>query len=102
MDGYAPAYMAHNIPLLVVSGLGSPPKDHTAFQEGWTRITSDLPTLESADAQVLLRHFADSDARGLAWNAREYEGRNKFRVKAVGRVIGQTHLGHSYQSLKLN
>jgi hypothetical protein len=94
MDGYAPAYVAHNIPLLVVSGLGSS-NDQTVFHEGWTRITSEVPALESADAQVLLKHFTDSDARGLAWNAREHEGRNKFRVKAVGRVIQQTHLSDS-------
>jgi hypothetical protein len=101
MDGYTPAYVAHNIPLLAVSGLGSPPEGDTATKEVGTRITSHIPAVESADAQVLLRYFTASDARGLAWNAREHDGRNKFRVKTVGRVIQQTRGFFSYQSLKL-
>lgn len=87
MDGYAPAYVAHNIPLLVVSGLDSAPQDKSIAPEGAIRIASEIPPVESEDAQVLLRHFKDSDAGELAWNAREYSGRNKFRVKTVGRVV---------------
>jgi len=52
-----------------------------------TQLTSEIPVVESADARVLLGHFRSSDARGLAWNSREHNGRNKFRVKTVGRVI---------------
>jgi hypothetical protein len=87
MDGYAPAYVAHNVPLLVVSGLGSPPKDDTKLQVGGARIISEIPSVESDDAQTLLRHFEDSDASNLAWNGREHNGRNNFRVKVVGRVV---------------
>jgi len=87
MDGYAPAYVAHNVPLLVVSGLDSTPQDKSKAPEGAIRIASEIPPVESEDAQVLLRHFKDSDAGELAWNAREYSGRNKFRVKTVGRVV---------------
>ena len=86
MDGYAPAYVAHNVPFLVISGLGSLPQDNQEAREGAILITSDVPPVESDDAQVLLRHFKDSDAGDLAWNAREYSGRNKFRIKTVGRV----------------
>jgi hypothetical protein len=87
MDGYAPAYVAHNVPLLVVSGLDSAPQDKSIAPEGAIRIASEISPVESEDAQVLLRHFKDSDAGELAWNAREYSGRNKFRVKTVGRVV---------------
>jgi trafficking protein particle complex subunit 11 len=87
MDGYAPAYVAHNVPLLVVSGLDSAPQDKSIAPEGAIQIASEIPPVESEDAQVLLRHFKDSDAGELAWNAREYSGRNKFRVKTVGRVV---------------
>jgi hypothetical protein len=87
MDGYAPAYVAHNVPLLVVSGLDSAPQGKSKAPEGAIRIASEIPPVESEDAQVLLRHFKDSDAGELAWNAREYSGRNKFRVKTVGRVV---------------
>ena len=86
MDGYAPAYVAHNIPLLVVSGLGPGREDDVQHKEG-TRISSEIPTVESDDALALLRIFKDGDASDLAWNAREHSGRNKFRVKTVGRVL---------------
>ncbi len=89
MDGYARAYMAHNIPFLVVSGLGSTSEDQTRLSSSGVRISSEIPPVESDDAQILLRHFKDSDAGGLAWNGREHSGRNKFRVKTVGRVVKQ-------------
>lgn len=87
MDGYAPAYVAHNIPLLVVSGLGSQPEKNTGLAESGPRITSEIPLVESEDATVLRKHFEDSDGSNLAWNSREYSGRNKFKVKLVGRVV---------------
>jgi trafficking protein particle complex subunit 11 len=86
MDGYAPAYVAHNVPFLVVSGLGSHSHD-APRKDGGVRIASEIPPLESEDANTLLRHFKESDASGLAWNGREHSGRNKFRVKTVGRVV---------------
>lgn len=86
MDGYAPAYVAHNVPLLVVSGLDSQAQEKSTLEDG-VRITSEIPPVESEDGQILLRHFKDSDAGNLAWNAREHSVRNKFRVKTVGRVV---------------
>lgn len=99
MDGYAPAYLAHNIPLLVVSGLGSQPKDCPA--QGAIQLASEIPPVESDDAQVILRHFKDSDAGELAWSAREHSGRKGFKVKAVGRV-SLSRQRRSRQSLKLD
>ncbi|KAH8598801.1 Gryzun, putative trafficking through golgi-domain-containing protein [Bisporella sp. PMI_857] len=85
MDGYAPAYVAHNVPFLVVSGLGGSSKQSIDTEVPGFRITSDVPLIEDEDSQVLLRHFEDRDAEGLAWNGREHSGRNKFKIKAVGR-----------------
>ncbi len=87
MDGYAPAYVVHNIPLLVVSGLGSQPHESSTLEDGAIRIASESPLVESEDAKVLLRHFRNSDAGNLAWNSREHSGRNKFKIKIVGRVV---------------
>ncbi|KAL2063010.1 hypothetical protein VTL71DRAFT_6082 [Oculimacula yallundae] len=84
MDGYAPAYVAHNIPLLVVSGLG-PGSGNDLEINNAARVTSEIPSVESDDALALLRIFKDGDASDLAWNVREHSGRNKFRVKTVGR-----------------
>jgi len=84
MDGYPPAYIAHNLPLLIVSGLGS--VQETSASKSGTRITSEIPPVDTEDAERLLRHFKRSDASDLSWNGREHIGRNKFRVKVVGRV----------------
>lgn len=85
MDGYAPAYIAHNVPFLVVSGLGT---DHTTAKlDTGTRISSDIAPLESDDATALLKYFRDRDASDLDWNSREHNGRNKFMIRTVGRVI---------------
>jgi trafficking protein particle complex subunit 11 len=94
MDGYAPAYVAHNIPYLVVSGLGVHTKE-AIRKDGGIRIQSGIPPVESEDAATLLKYFQDSDASNLAWNGREHSGRNKFRVKTVGRVV---LLGDSFTS----
>ena len=90
MDGYAPAYVAHNVPYLVVSGLGGAPRNHADLlpAEG-VRIASDVPPVESEDAEAIIKNLKDADAEGLAWNGRASAGRNKFKVKIVGRVVQQ-------------
>lgn len=87
MDGYAPwAYVAHNLPLLVVSGLAHS-DERTVLSVGGPRISSEIPPVESEDAAVLRRHFKENDGSELSWNSREYSGRNKFKTKIVGRVV---------------
>ncbi|KAH6678509.1 Gryzun, putative trafficking through golgi-domain-containing protein [Halenospora varia] len=84
MDGYPPAFVAHNVPLVVISGLGST-HDQVRAHENGIRISSELPLVKSEDAEALLKHFKTGDASDLAWNGREHSGRNKLRVKSVGR-----------------
>ncbi|TAQ89462.1 hypothetical protein B7494_g2219 [Chlorociboria aeruginascens] len=79
MDGYEPAYVAHNLPLLVISGLRPSNEEEKRQEDGGVTITSDIPSIESTDAQALLKHFLDSDAGSLPWNSREHSRRNKFR-----------------------
>lgn len=100
MEGYAPAYVAHNIPLVVVSGLG-PGTDEAIRTRSGSRIASEIPPVESDDALALLKLFKDADASDLAWNVREHSGRNKFRVKTVGRVAMQSQCIF-FQSLNFN
>lgn len=93
MDGYAPEYVTPNLPLLVVSGLGTPPSTdagHWEFGTDTTKIASEAPLVQSEDAEVLLRHIREGDGGELAWNGREYAGQNKFKVKVIGRVGLQT------------
>ena len=86
MDGYAPAYVAHNVPLLVVSGLGPSPQNAADLEGDGFRITSEVPPVQTEDAQSLLRYFLNGSANGLAWTGREHTGKNKFKIKTVGRV----------------
>jgi hypothetical protein len=87
MDGYPPAYVAHNVPYLLVSGLGGAPQNHADLKAEGVRITSDVPLIESEDAEAIIKNFKDCDADGLAWNGRASGGRNKFKVKTIGRVV---------------
>lgn len=88
MDGYATAYVAHNLPLLVVSGLGADPSSTNArLKEGGVIITSDIAPLESEDAQCILKCFKENDAEKLPWNGYEHGEKKKFKVKVVGRVV---------------
>jgi len=90
MDGYEPAYVAHNVPFIVVSGLEASAIIY-GDNEGYAfRIASDIPCVDTEDSKVLLKHFRGRDSDGLAWNAREYNGRNKFRIRTVRRVFKPT------------
>ncbi len=86
MAGYPPPYVAPNVHLLVISGLAAQPREVARLKDG-ILITSEIPLVQSEDAATLLRHFKDIDASNLSWNAQEYSGRNRFRVKIVGRVV---------------
>jgi hypothetical protein len=101
MDGYAPAYVAHNVPLLIVSGLGLTAQNPPELEGDGFRITSEVPPVQTEDAQVLLQYFLKGSANGLAWNSREHTGRNKFKIKTVGRVWAQdtSHLSHWLKSV---
>lgn len=91
------------MPLLVVSGLGQPAGSEIDEDAEGFRITSELLPVENEDSQALLRYFKKSDAEGLAWNGREHTGRNKFKVKIVGRVTSTIHycISTFSQSLKM-
>ncbi|EDO00549.1 hypothetical protein SS1G_14419 [Sclerotinia sclerotiorum 1980 UF-70] len=73
MDGYATAWVAHNLPLLVVSGLGADPSlTNARLKEGGVLITSDIAPLESEDANYILKYFKANNAENLPWNGSEH------------------------------
>jgi len=86
MDGYSSAYVAHNVPFVVVSGLERIPSDQDLEKPGF-RISSDILPVETSESSTLLKHFQERDSEGLAWNGRVHSGRNKFKIKTVGRVF---------------
>jgi hypothetical protein len=101
-DGYPPDYIAHNLPLIVLSGLSpaQPLINDTqlppVFEGNGTEINSELPTVEGERAQQLLQEFYHCIKTDYQWNSKPIQGRSAllgFRFKAVGRV-GQ-HIGCS-------
>lgn len=95
MDAYPQDYVAHNLPLILLSGLGVADADlsqtasYPLLHENAFRITSDLPHVTGSDAELLRRTFLDADASKSHWNARhdkEPQYNIRFRVKEAGRV----------------
>lgn len=96
MEAYPPAYLQHNLPFIVLSGLGSqdelgaPPSVHNALPgRAAVRTSSEIPPVTGERAEQLLHDFLAADGSTAPWNAR---GSNRkdlahgFRIRAVGRV----------------
>lgn len=102
MDGYPFHYVVHNLPFVVLFGLGSTaPGSRNALEEGYPLlqeqgiyISSDLPSVTGPAAEELLDCFHNFDAKDAAWNNRPGKGKlgtMGFTYRSVGRV-GQTPL----------
>jgi hypothetical protein len=94
-DGYPPDYIAHNLPLIVLSGLSpaQPLVDDTDFPEVYegrgTELTSESPPVEGERAEQLLQEFYHCTKTDDQWNSKPVQGRSGllgFRFRAVGRV----------------
>lgn len=97
MDGYPAHYVAHNLPFVILFGLGSTepkPRDvieaeYPLLQEKGIYISSDLPSVSGLAGQELLDCFHDFDAKDAAWNNRPGKGKMGamgFTYRSVGRV----------------
>lgn len=105
MDDYPPEYVDHNLPLVLLSGLGpdpdeqddlgpsssSPPQDqYPLLQQNPVRIFSDFPLLTDPTAIAVRDALLRQDASETPWNARGGDkaapARGAFAVKRVGRV----------------
>jgi hypothetical protein len=97
MDVYPSYYTAHNVPLLVLSGLGpddsqqagSDGSKFPAFEENGIRLSTASPTIETPDATQLLRHFLAADATRTNQDGGKtsYKAADlSFKIKVVGRV----------------
>ncbi|KAF1930854.1 uncharacterized protein M421DRAFT_361162 [Didymella exigua CBS 183.55] len=95
MEAYPPAYVQHNLPFIVLSGLGSqaepqPPLSIHNVLPGRTsiRTSSEIPAVTGERADQLLHEFLSADGTNAPWNARGASGRDlahSFRIRAVGR-----------------
>jgi trafficking protein particle complex subunit 11 len=107
MNAFPSDYVAHNLPLVLLSGLESASNhDHESAEssryllhEGGFRIKTDLPPVSGLHASELLRRFLESDASEASWNSEGSivkERGGTFKIRSIGRV-GQTL--HSFPDL---
>ncbi|PGH15836.1 hypothetical protein AJ79_02217 [Helicocarpus griseus UAMH5409] len=104
MDAYPPDYVGHNLPLILLSGLGfepypDPQDNSTAAQDDGAEypllrahgieIFSDFPLLTDSTAEKVLNALLSEDATGRPWNAKSEglrSGAVGYRIKRVGRT----------------
>lgn len=97
MDAYPEDYVAHNLPLILLSGI-DPAPDHDVsktgvryplLQEKGTPIESDFPLLSGRLVEDLRTAFLQQDASDAPWNSQSHTGRSSgigLRIKIIGRV----------------
>lgn len=97
MEAFPEDYVAHNLPLLVLSGIGqdedgpSTSSDNSTklLQEGGFRIRTNTPPLTGRTSLSLLRAFLafdGTDASKTRKLLREKDSLGPFKIRRVGRV----------------
>ena len=96
MEEYPDGYVAHNLPLLFLSGLGESVTrvDGAGQTNAWkqghgTRIASEIPPLSESQTAILQAEFLSADATSIPWsqeNLAERSSPASFRITCVGRV----------------
>jgi len=94
MEVYPVPYVEHNLPLVLLSGLGEKPNESTARMpspqpESGTRIKSTSPECHGERAGALLQQFLRLDGSNLAWNTQTLAAPPsavKYSMRAIGRV----------------
>jgi hypothetical protein len=96
MEAYPPEYVQHNLPFIVLSGLGTtqeldapPPVSNVLPGRAVTTITSETPPVTGKHAEALLQDFLSADGTNAPWNGRTHGRKDlahSFRIRAVGRV----------------
>lgn len=94
MEAYPEEYVAHNLPLLVLSGL---PQAHhvkasselSSAAGSGVRLASEIPPLSGSRAEQLLETLLRADGASLPWSDHglaERGGLIGFKISAIGRV----------------
>lgn len=93
MDAYPLQFVEHNLPFVVLSGLGEKPSDdsqpHPLLKVHGIEIDSAVPVVSGDRADQLRQEFLSADARDAPWNGLRIRARGDhvgFKLKAVGRV----------------
>ncbi|KAL0941891.1 uncharacterized protein CTRU02_204654 [Colletotrichum truncatum] len=89
MDGYPIGSLDHNIPHIVLAGLTSNPTKalplNAELRDQAILLRSELPSLESPDAEALREYIVRQDGRNHPWNGRDSGKPYKLRVTVAGR-----------------
>lgn len=99
MDAYPPELVAHETPLLLVSGLGSPERwadadssdaySYPQLLQNGSRVTSAVVPVTTPAGELLLDYFLKNNSSGI-WAGRTTERLKTqtpaWRVRPVGRV----------------
>ena len=97
MAGYPEHCITHNVPLVVLFGLGAESsivedeatKGYRLTQDQSTVVSTNLPCADGPVADNLIRCFDQLDARHAAWNSRPGKGKMGsmgFTYRRIGRV----------------
>lgn len=96
MEAYPAEYVQHNLPFVVLSGLGSkndleplPPVHQVLPGEAATSISCEIASVTGEHANQLLQEFLKADGTNAPWNGRMQNRRGNllgFRIRTVGRV----------------
>ena len=92
MESYPQEYVEHNLPLVVVSGLGEAPTtvgSTTYAQEYGTRLHISALACAGEQAKTLLQQFLQLDGSELPWNWVSLPGPTgtlNYKIKPTGRV----------------
>ncbi|KAK2735957.1 hypothetical protein FQN57_001030 [Myotisia sp. PD_48] len=99
MDAYPLSYVDHNLPLVLLSGIGSTDadshekspearRDFAVLQTSGFEICCDIPPITGKTASVLLDAFLAEDASQVPWNTRNFNQKSsgaRFRIETAGR-----------------
>jgi len=96
MEAYPEDYIAHNVPLVTLSGLGEPEEDQyrnpqtTLKQPGHgVKISSELPCLPESQASIIREEFLKVNSHTSPWNVTHDSGRSEhidYLLTSIGRV----------------
>lgn len=94
MEDFPTEYRVHNLPLVLLSGLGQPENagnniQQPPRQESGTRLAFASPECKGQKAKLLLQQFSKHDGSDRAWNAGSLpgpQGNMKYCMKPIGRV----------------
>lgn len=94
MDAYPPPYVEHNLPLVLLSGLGghveSQHETLAGRQEHGVKIHLESPTCLDEKTQLLRQEFEAYDGTASRWNVTSLPGPTgtlRYRMRNIGRVM---------------